>query len=86
MLVFPNCHIHKIAKLVNKSKSVEASRRIVVFFVVNPDVKIISTADIEAQQGVMTLKEAQEYRLNMMTERKYNKDKFNERDISLCEH
>uniref|UniRef100_A0A7M5UZ28 DUF4246 domain-containing protein n=1 Tax=Clytia hemisphaerica TaxID=252671 RepID=A0A7M5UZ28_9CNID len=37
MLVFPNCHIHKIAKFVNESKTKAASRRIVVFFFVNPE-------------------------------------------------
>jgi len=34
VLVFPNCHIHKIAKLVNTAANKTASRTIIVFFVV----------------------------------------------------
>ena len=47
VLVFPNCHIHKISKLLNTSKTVAASRRVVVFFVVNPDHRILSTREVQ---------------------------------------
>ena len=86
MLVFPNCHIHKINKLVNESSNQEASRRIIVFFVVNPEKRIISTREVAPQQSVISLSKAKEYRLELMVERKYDKKKLNIRDIELCEH
>ena len=86
ILVFPNCHIHKISKMVNTAQKEMASRRIVVFFFINPEKKIISTREIAPQQGVISLPTAKEYRLELMAERKYNKEKLNVRDIELCEH
>ena len=86
MLVFPNCHIHKISKLVNESSSQEACRQIIVFFVVNPEKRIISTREVAPQQSVISLSKAKEYRLELMAERKYDKEKLNVRDIELCEH
>eukprot|EP00111_Clytia_hemisphaerica_P010463 TCONS_00030558-protein len=86
LLVFPNCHIHKIAKFVNESKTKAASRRIVVFFFVNPEKKIISTREVAPQQGKISLSDAKKYRLELMAERKYDKEKLNVRDLELCEH
>ena len=86
MLVFQNCHIHKISKMINTSSNDEASRRIVVFFVVNPDRRIISTREVSPQQNVISLSAAKNYRLELMEERKYDKEKLNVRDIELCEH
>jgi hypothetical protein len=86
ILVFPNCHIHKISKMVNTAQKEMASRRIVVIFFINPEKKIISTREIAPQQGVISLPTAKEYRLELMAERKYNKEKLNVRDIELCEH
>ena len=86
LLVFPNCHIHKIAKIVNESTTKAASRRIIVFFFVNPEKKIISTREVAPQQGVIRDRSAKKYRLELMAERKYNKDKLNVRDLELCEH
>eukprot|EP00092_Neocalanus_flemingeri_P014803 GFUD01015977.1.p1 GENE.GFUD01015977.1~~GFUD01015977.1.p1 ORF type:complete len:527 (+),score=118.15 GFUD01015977.1:171-1751(+) len=85
LLVFPNCHIHKIAKMVNSHQKEAASRRIVVFFVVNPDKKIVSTREVPPQQNI-SLSAAKDYRLELMAERKYDKEKLNVRDIELCEH
>ena len=86
MLVFPNCHIHKIAKFVNESTTKAASRRIIVFFFVNPEEKIISTREVAPQQEKMNLNDAKKYRLELMAERKYDKEKLNIRDLELCEH
>ena len=86
MLVFPNCHIHKISKLINQSSDKEASRRIIVFFVVNPEKRIISTREVAPQQGIFSFSKAKEYRVELMAERKYDKEKLNIRDIELCEH
>ena len=86
LLVFPNCHIHKISKMINNSTKENASRQIVVFFVVNPDKKIISTREVSPQQNKISLAAAKNYRLELMEERKYDKEKLNVRDIELCEH
>ena len=85
ILVFPNCHIHKIGKMINNSTEI-ASRRIVVFFFVNPEKQIISTREVAPQQNEISLQAAKEYRLALMEERKYDKEKLNVRDIELCEH
>jgi len=86
LLVFPNCHIHKIAKLVNTAASKTASRKIIVFFVVNPEKRTISTKEIAPQQGLFSLCGAKAYRLELMAERKYEKGKLNVREVELCEH
>lgn len=86
LLVFPNCHIHKIAKIVNTAKEKAASRRIVVFFVINPETRIVSTREVPPQQNTIYLTSALNYRLELMAERKYDKEKLNIRDIELCEH
>lgn len=86
LLVFPNCHIHKISRFINNSMKKASSRRIVVFFVVDPDQTIISTRDVAPQQNEIDVNRAKVYRLELMAERKYDKDKLNVRDIELCEH
>ena len=86
LLVFPNCHIHKISKMINTHQKEVGSRRIVVFFFVNPEKKLVSTREVPPQQDSMSLKIAKDFRLELMTERKYDKEKLNVRDIELCEH
>ncbi len=86
LLVFPNCHIHKLTKLTNISNKEPSSRRIIVFFFVNPEKKIISTRDVAPQQNSISLAAAKNYRLELMAERKYDKEKLNVREIELCEH
>ena len=86
LLVFPNCHIHKISKLINTTEDKAVSRRIVVFFFVNPEKKIVSTREVPPQHNAITLSVAKDYRLELMAERKYDKEKLNVRDIELCEH
>mmetsp|Transcript_31089 Transcript_31089/g.75821 ORF Transcript_31089/g.75821 Transcript_31089/m.75821 type:complete len:475 (-) Transcript_31089:198-1622(-) len=49
LIIFPNSHVHRVMRMVNKGSKV-ARRRIVVFFIVNPTKRIISTADIPEQQ------------------------------------
>ena len=72
--------------MINTAKEKDASRCIIVFFVVNPEKKILSTREVAPQQEVIPLQKAKEYRLELMAERKYNKEKLNVRDIELCEH
>lgn len=85
VVVFPNSHIHRLSNM-HSSDGNDAFRRIVVFWLVNPDLPIISTANVSPQQGVMTLNEALRNRLALMAERKLHKESFEEREVSLCEH
>jgi hypothetical protein len=98
-VVFPNSHVHKVTKMENKaaspltdtndSDSVQ-KRRIVVFFLVNPEKRIVSTREIPPQQteagGSMSREDAMKHRLELMKERKYQKQDWNVRAIELCEH
>jgi hypothetical protein len=61
-------------------------RRVVVFWLVNPEKRIVSTADVEPMQGTISLQETKKNRHALMKERKYYKQEWNEREISLCEH
>lgn len=79
-IVFPNSHIHKIDM---KSKK-KASRTIVVFWLINPNKKIISTKNIEQQN--YDIEKAYENRLELMRERTFYKNSFNIRNLNLCEH
>jgi len=88
-LVFPNFFQHKVSSfsLVNKQK--KGYRDILVFFLVDPNENILSTADVKSQQSKMSLSDAKFYRELLMFERKYETDdqsKFYERGWSLCEH
>lgn len=49
LIVFPNSHVHRVTEMINTG-SVLARRRIVVFFVVNPLRRIISTREVVPQQ------------------------------------
>ena len=72
--------------MINTAQKEDASRRIVVFFFVNPEKKIISTREVSQQYTDIPLAAAKQYRLELMAERKYDKEKLNVRDIELCEH
>lgn len=81
-ILFPNSHVHKL-DLESNGKN---TRRIVVFWVINPDKRIISTKDVDVQQKIISKSSAKKYRLELMNERKYHKQNFNVREINLCEH
>merc|ERR1719433_750971 len=85
LTAWPNSHVHKLSPLTNRSDA-PAQRRIVVFWLVNPDRRIISSRDVPPQQSTMRLEEAKELRTALMEERKRNKQDWNIREISLCEH
>eukprot|EP01083_Nonionella_stella_P132901 404076_1 len=98
LLVFPNSHVHKVSKLentnvpsvdTNETDSVQ-KRRIIVFFLINPEKRIVSTREVPPQQkefgGSMSREDAMEHRLKLMKERKYTKQDWNVREIELCEH
>jgi hypothetical protein len=98
LICFPNSHVHRVdemlAKDVQGAAGDKARRRIVVFFLVDPSRRIISTEEVPPQQkaggGEMSLDEAKEHRLQLMHERKFQKQdwnaRFNQRELSLCEH
>ena len=85
LVVFPNSHVHKLTPMTSRSGSL-ARRRIVVFWLVDPDHRILSTADVPPQQGVVPRADALANRLALMEERKRHKQSHNLREISLCEH
>ena len=82
IVVFPNSHIHQIN--MNNSTKKEQKRTILVFWLINPDVRIISTKDIKQQN--YDIKKAHQNRLELMKERTFYKQTFNQRDLNLCEH
>ena len=99
-VVFPNSHVHKVSKMENKNAASPLTdtndtnsvqkRRIVVFFLVNPEKRIVSTREVPPQQaeagGSMSREDALKHRLELMKERKYHKQDWNVRKIELCEH
>jgi hypothetical protein len=82
IVAFPNSHIHKI-NMKNIGNSTE-HRTLLVFWLINPNIKIKSTEDISQQN--YDLEEAKNHRLELMKERTYYKQTFNQRDLNLCEH
>ena len=84
LTVFPNSHIHKLDVKNNSKRS--GRRTVIVFWLVNPDRRVISTKYVDPQQKTIKLKDAENHRLKLMEERKYHKQKFNVRDLNLCEH
>ena len=104
LIVFPNSHVHKVEDMVNdlmldddsddeetlEATCPKAKRRIVVFFLVNPLRRIVSTREVAAQQasqgGWMSLDDARAHRLQLMEERRFHKQDWNVREIHLCEH
>lgn len=85
-VVFPNCHAHRLRKLINTSTTECVTRRIVAFFIINPRKRIESTREHPSSPRTMSLAEAQAARLNLMKERKFAKQDLNPRHIELCEH
>jgi len=93
LLVFPNSHVHKVTELKNCSTEKDVAkkkRRIIVFFLINPERRIVSTREVPVQQehagGATKRSDALEHRLKLMEERKYTKQDWNVREIELCEH
>jgi len=94
LIVFPNSHVHKVSEMVAKNLQTDddkvLKRRIVVFFLVNPERRIVSTREVAPQQkyagGSMDLDDALKHRLELMRERKHHKQDWNVREIELCEH
>jgi hypothetical protein len=86
IIVFPNSHIHKLGKLSVAAGASCARRRVIVFWLVDPNVTLPSTREVAPQQGVIPHDEALAVRLELMEERKRHKQSLNVRSVSLCEH
>jgi hypothetical protein len=94
-LAFPNILQHRVDPFRLADPAKPGHRKILVFFLVEPSVTIVSTSDIPPQQpwsetSTMTLEQAREYRGLLMQERKFFVDEHNkvvyEREFALCEH
>jgi hypothetical protein len=87
-LVFPNCFQHKLEPFELLNKTEDGSRLIVVFFLVDPNVKIVSS-DIVDNSNIST-KNAKKFRKILMFDRKFELDEqsnfFDKREFTLCEH
>jgi hypothetical protein len=84
-VVFNNKYVHKV-KIKNTSKTKKGERTIVVFWLVHPNKKIVSTSTIPPQQNKWTWENAINHRLELMKERTYVKQTLNKRKLNLCEH
>jgi hypothetical protein len=85
VMVWPNSHIHKVSNM-DSSDGKDATRRILVFWLVNPDTPIVSSANVSKQQSEISLDKAKKFRLALMKERTKKKDRYNDREVYLCEH
>ncbi|MFB9738870.1 DUF4246 domain-containing protein [Streptomyces sp. NPDC057386] len=94
-LAFPNVLQHRVDSFRLADPTRPGHRKILVFFLVDPSERIVSTSDVPPQQpwadtSTMTLDEAKAYREQLMRERKFFVDEHNEqlyeREFSLCEH
>ena len=96
-LVWPNTFQHKVSEVslnlnLNQTlpnQTTHGTRKILVFFLVDPSQRILSTADIEQQEEYICLETANVNRLLLMFDRKYETQKQEEvyeREWSLCEH
>ncbi|QNP61497.1 DUF4246 domain-containing protein [Streptomyces genisteinicus] len=94
-LAFPNTLQHRVSPFRLADPGRPGHRKILAFFLVDPSRRIVSTSDVPPQQpwsatSTMTLAQAEEFREQLMQERKFFIDEHNEevyeREFSLCEH
>lgn len=89
-VIFPNVLQHRVKEFELIEGENESTRTMLAFFVIDPNHRIISTADIPPQQKLFTLDEAHYHRERLMYHRKYFVDQLNEkiyeREFNLCEH
>jgi hypothetical protein len=101
-ITFPNIFQHRVMPFQLADPTRGGIRKILVFFLVDPESSVTSTAHVPPQQEawaelpkselhpLMNLNQAKEYREELMKERKYfinqNTKEQYERKFSLCEH
>ena len=90
LIVFPNSHVHKVGEMLcseNDDANKVAKLRIVVFMLVNPLRRIVSTHEVAPQQvvfgGTMTHAQALEHRLKLIDERTHYRQDWVVREIEL---
>jgi hypothetical protein len=83
LTVFPNSHIHKLDV---KSSGMHQQRTVIVFWIVNPEKRIISTKNVEPQHDEWSFDSAKKHQVQFMEDRKFHKKSFNVRSLNLCEH
>jgi hypothetical protein len=86
-IVFPNCFQHKVESFELNDKTKEGHRLILVFFLIDPETQVLSTADVDNTE--ISLEEAKKFREILMFDRKFEineQEKFFERGFTLCEH
>ncbi|MEU9027538.1 DUF4246 domain-containing protein [Streptomyces sp. NPDC048383] len=95
VLAFPNVLQHRVSPFRLTDATRPGHRKILAFFLVDPSERITSTGDVPPQQpwsdtSTMTLEQAQDYRDELMRERKFfvaeHNEQLYEREFSLCEH
>ncbi|MFF8507301.1 DUF4246 domain-containing protein [Streptomyces sp. NPDC015492] len=94
-LAFPNVLQHRVGSFRLADPTRPGHRKILAFFLVDPEQRIVSTSDVPPQQpwaetSTMTREQAETFREELMKERKFFVDEHNEqvyeREFSLCEH
>lgn len=88
-VAFPNFMQHKVSEYSLENAKKKGCRKILVFFLVDPDQPILSTSDVDPQQQSVSLEDAHLIRELLMYQRKYeirDQSTFFERPWSLCEH
>jgi hypothetical protein len=82
-IVFPNFLYHKVEELHLLDKNNIGCREILVFWLVDPNIKILSTANVFPLKNKMGIEEANLFRELLMYERKYIKNQSLDKDIDL---
>lgn len=85
LMVFPNCHAHRVMEMVNNTDET-LRRRLIVFFIVDPNNRIASSENHSPMPRKISRDAALADRLELMQERKQAKQDLNPRIIELCEH
>lgn len=70
-IVFPNSHEYRLTKMTNTSNQ-PARRRVLVFFIVDPNYRVVSTQEVPDQSKVLTPEEARKRRIDHFEERNVN--------------
>ena len=88
-IVFPNFMQHRVSEFSLVDPTKEGVRSILVFFLVDPNHRVLSTANVNEQRSYVSEADAKMFRELLMFQRKYemkDQTQFFERGWSLCEH
>lgn len=90
-LVWENSFQHQVGFLkVPQTSPKTGIRKILCFFLVDPDIRIISTKIVSPQQNLIPIEIAMEHRQKLMNQRKYKASRdeveWEHRTYTFCEH